>query len=763
MRRGNLALPEMPSIFHEDRLTAVSQPLDRGLLGCSCAYPIMIELRCLGSLSLQRSDGAPLDRVMAQPKRMAFLSYLAAATPHGFFRRDALLALFWPELDQEHARAALRNTLHFLRGELDSGAIITRGDDVAVCDALMSCDVWEFEACLQQRSLEGAVAVYRGDLLSGLHLSAAPDFERWLDAERTRLRRMVHTAVKERAGAESRAGNFRQAEHWLRTALALCPDDEVTLQCLIRVLDQEGDRAGALREYEVFAQRMVAEFEVQPSPESHALVDDIRNRAGATRTAGLNGAPATDRAGRVKSILVLPFVNISSDSENEYFVDGLTDELITDLSQVHSLRVISRTSAMRLKHSGKDLKAIARELEVQYVLEGSVRRIGNNLRIATQLIDSASETPVWADKYAGSIEDVFRIQEILSRKIVHALEITLTPEESQRLRERKVDNPHAYECYLKARAQIWLFSPAALDQAIHLIDNALAIVGDDPLLYATKAYVTAHYIHSGGTVGEGYLDRAQECVAKAFVLAPDSYHGHLARGLLLHIKGDFQGAVRDLKKVLSVDPNNPDSLAMLGYIYALCGQEAASKPLHARLLEVDPLTPLNYAFAGFVSFLEGHPERTLDPYRKYHELAGDDPAADWFYAWSLAINRRTAEMDALLNRVFTRAPNSVFALFGKLMSHAAHGHRERTLASLTPELRECALGAELFSRELAHFLALVGENEQAISWIENANRLGLINYPFLAEHDRLLDNIRSEPRFQRLLVRVKEQWIAFEP
>ena len=723
----------------------------------------LIELRCFGSLGLHCSKGTSLDRVVSQPKRLALLAYLAIATPRGFHRRDTLLALFWPELDQEHARAALRNALHFLRGELGPSVIVTRGDDVAVHGKAIACDVWDFEAALNRQRPESAAALYCGDLLNGLHLSDAPDFERWLDSERDRLRRMAHAAVKQLAEDEQRAGDFSRAEHWLRSALALNPEDEASLQCLIRLLDRAGDRAGALREYGLFAQRMADEFELQPSPESRVLVDDIRRRVGAVTAAGGTDAPTMGDVARPKSIVVLPFVNISGDQDNEYFADGLTDELITDLSKVRALRVISRTSAMRLKGTEKDLRTLARELNVQYVLEGSVRRIGDNLRIAAQLIDAANDTHLWADKYAGTIEDVFRIQETLSRTIVDALQITLTPEENHRLKERAMDNPHAYECYLRARQQIWLFSPSGLDHAIHLIDNALRIVGDDPLLYATKAYVTAHYLHSGGTPAEGYLERAEECVAKAFALAPHSYHGHLARGLLLHIKGDFQGAVRDLKQVLAVDPNNPDTLAMLGYIYALCGREAASKPLHARLLEVDPLTPLNYAFSGFVSFLEGHPEETLGPYRHYHDLAGDDPAAHWFYAWSLAINGRVDEMGEVLDRVFELAPDTVFARFGLLIKHAVHGDREATLAALTPELRAAASGAELFSRELAHFLALVGEKQEAISWVENANRLGLINYPFLAKHDRMLDNVRAEPRFQRLLDHVKQQWAAFEP
>jgi TolB-like protein/Flp pilus assembly protein TadD len=594
-------------------------------------------------------------------------------------------------------------------------------------------------------------------LLDGLHLSTTPEFERWVDDERGRLRRRAHTGARELAEAAERCGQGARAAHWLRVALNLYPDDEASLQSLMRSLDRAGDRAGALRAYELFAERLASEFDVEPSPESRAALAEIR-----ARVLGSHPSAFAADGDTPKPILVLPFTNNSGAPENEYFADGLTEEIITDLSMVHALRVISRTSAMRLKGTTKDLRTIARELEVQYVLEGSVRRSGNDLRVSAQLIDATRDTHVWAQKYSGTLDDVFRIQETLSRAIVDALKITLSADESDRLGERSLDNAQAYECYLQARQAIWTFSPAALDHATRLIDRALSIVGDDPLLYATKAYLAAHHLHSGGTLEDGYLEKAQECVARAFALAPHSYHGHLARGLLLHFEGDFQGAVRDLKQVLVVNPNDPVALLMLGYTYALSGREAAAKPLHDRLIQVDPLTPLNYAVAGFVSYLEGHPEETLAPYRRYYELAGDDAAAHWFYAWALALNGQADDLNDVVKRIVELAPNTVFARAGVFLQHAVRGQRRKTLAAVTPELRAAARGAELFSREIGRFLALVGEKDEAITWLENANRLGFTNYPFLAERDRFLETIRQEPRFQRLLDRVRRQWDAFE-
>src|SRR5262249_9563655 len=158
--------------------------------------------------------------------------------------------------------------------------------------------------------------------------------------------------------------------------------------------------------------------------------------------------------------------DISATRDNEYFADGLTDEIITDLSQIRNLRVISRSSSMQLKGAGRDLKSIASELKVQYLLEGTVRKAGDSLRVTGQLIDAASDEHLWAEKYSGKLEDVFDIQETISRKIVDALKMKLSPQEDRRLAERPVSNVVVYDCYLRAQQEIYEFTQEGLDRAL---------------------------------------------------------------------------------------------------------------------------------------------------------------------------------------------------------------------------------------------------------------------------------------------------------
>lgn len=232
----------------------------------------MIELRLLGNIELRAADGRALSAVLAQPKRLALLVYLTIAGPPGaFFRRDTLLALLWPELDEEHARAALRNSLYFLRQSLGTDVIRRRGDDeVGVDPAVLDCDVVRFETTRD-------VAAYPADLMPGFLVSAAPDFNDWLDNRRAALQRTAQAA----AWAAVEAPNLSTAERITRAhrAAALSDASDATLQKLLAVHAAAQDYAGATRALEQFRRRMLSELELEPSADSLAMVDQLRPAA----------------------------------------------------------------------------------------------------------------------------------------------------------------------------------------------------------------------------------------------------------------------------------------------------------------------------------------------------------------------------------------------------------------------------------------------------------------------------------------------------
>ena len=240
----------------------------------------MIRFRTFGSAALTSEEGAEYPSVLARPKLLGLVSYLAASTPHGFHRRDTLLGLFWAEVDQERARRALRQSLYHLRQALGDDVIVGRGDEeIGLAPNLLWSDVAAFDAALDGGELEEALDLYQGDLLQGFYVSDAPEFEQWLDQRRTQLREAAATAAWTLAERGLDQKNPAGAAFWGRRAFALAPLDERLLRRLIRLLDRVGDRAGAVREYESFARRLDEALELEPSPETRDLIAQVRARS----------------------------------------------------------------------------------------------------------------------------------------------------------------------------------------------------------------------------------------------------------------------------------------------------------------------------------------------------------------------------------------------------------------------------------------------------------------------------------------------------
>src|SRR5256712_173006 len=262
----------------------------------------------LGRLSLTGADGREVRGLVGPPRRLAPLASLAAASPQGFHRRDTLLALFWPELDQEYARAALRQALHVVRDALGADVVASRGDEEIGLDfAQVSCDVAVFERALRNGPPEEALDRYRGALLEGFFISDAPEFERWLETERARLQVAAAGAARALAERYESVNDLTTAVRWTRRSIELAPSDEGLVRRLIALLDRQGDRTGALEAYEVFARRVAAEYEAEPAAETRALVAAVRARVRAEPAAAPpevdsrphQGPPSKRRRGRL--------------------------------------------------------------------------------------------------------------------------------------------------------------------------------------------------------------------------------------------------------------------------------------------------------------------------------------------------------------------------------------------------------------------------------------------------------------------------------
>jgi TolB-like protein len=474
-------------------------------------------------------------------------------------------------------------------------------------------------------------------------------------------------------------------------------------------------------------------------------------------TTPLSEATETERK---KSIVVLPFDNLSPDPGDAYLSDGLTEEITTDLSHLGSLRVISRSSAMALKGTQKDVRTIARELNVQYVLEGSVRKAAGDLRITAQLIDAHADEHLWAEKYSGSMEDVFAMQEQVSRSIVDALELQLTPHEERRLVERPLENLQAYECYLRARSLIWLLSEESQDRALELIDRGLEIVGDNDLLYAAQGLIYYHQVDQMNKPPETYADllkQARACADRALAINPSSAPAHALQGFVSFASGESQDSLRHFSSALHLDPNSAEAHLVLGYWRAAEGRELGlARRFLEKVAEIDPLMPMNKGALGWLHWFNGDFNAALDVWRDWQrQLEEVKSPYRIFLAYLHAADGNVGEAVRLIDQTRSDSPQHILTALGLLLKHGWLGEKEQALAAVTERLEQAVWWDDIWSLLLAGGYAQIGENERAIHWLDHTIDYGIWNVRYFSERDPFLAKLRSDERFAPLMEKAR--------
>jgi non-specific serine/threonine protein kinase len=366
-----------------------------------------------------------------------------------------------------------------------------------------------------------------------------------------------------------------------------------------------------------------------------------------------------------KAIAVLPFGNISAEKENEYFGDGLMEELVVNLSRLKDIEVVSRTTSQQYKGTKKDIKTIGRELGVRYILEGSVRKFQDNLRIAVQLVDVESDRQLWAESFKGTLADVFDIQEKVSKQIVDALMVKLTPSEQVVLTKRSTVNPEAFDCYLRAREFLYRRTKSSLQFAIHLFQKAIELDTRYAAAYAGlgESYATLHYDYDtkeiwvdkaiesslkalmyDSTVAEAYaalamayfskksIQEAETAARKAIELGPNIFTGYWVLARICHVMGRDAEAVDLLKKTIELNPDFHTAYGELRMAYERIGDLESMKAIVKTMLEIFPVylskhpddarSHIHYAIQ---LASDGRDEEAIQQTNKAIELSPDDP------------------------------------------------------------------------------------------------------------------------------------------
>lgn len=458
------------------------------------------------------------------------------------------------------------------------------------------------------------------------------------------------------------------------------------------------------------------------------------------------------------SILVSPISDQSIDVSGEYVADGLTEEIITELSKVRSLRVIARASAMRLKGAGDAVQEIARGLGVDFILDGSVRKWGDRLRVTLQLRHLGSDAARWGEHYDGTLGDLFEIQDEIANSV--ARELAMHVGAGAPTDDDGFEDPRAVESYLRARYETLKFSRDSLQQAERLLINGLDLVGPNARLLGALGYAYAKYSELGLDPAGEYIAKAAVCAEKVFELDPHSSRGYLLLGMVRFFSGELRTARAPFEHSLDANPTDPDALLLLGYLCALRGQNRRAARLFDECLDVDPLTPINHCMPGFVAVMEGRYADALPHYRRFLEMDPKNPFAVWTWNYVLLRNGRIDEAAGAVRKLNSEHAGSVLARLGTALFHGVSAEPEAAREAVTDELRAAARNSELLSRELTHCLALSGETEDALDWLENTVRIGNINYPFWSQHDTWVDPIRSTARFDSIMREVEREWLS---
>lgn len=704
----------------------------------------MLRLEILGTPGLVAEDGAAVGPVLARPREFALLAYLAVR-PDERHRRDSLLALLWPELDERRARKALRQGLYELRRSLGPDVIRGTGRELVGIDSRrLWCDAAEF-ALLQDRGEgEAALRIYRGPFLEGFHLSGSATFERWLDDERRRLERAA-VATAWRLADSAEFEDPAEVTRWAERAVELSPFDERGFRRYLKLLADRGDLATVLQSYEAFARRLALELDTRPAPETVALVESLRReparnepelevrRASLPRqpvVLGSSGSAASETAGgdegravgrrrtamwtagsaaaavgvillnlaiassedasnappdhRTRSILVLPLQSLDEDAESRLFSDGLTEALITELGQVRSLTVFSPSTSMRLRDTEEPIEDIVTQLGADAVLEGSALQVDGRVRITVRLIDGDSAQLVWAESYEEDLRDVLNLQDEIARSVAAEIGVELTREESALLSNARPVAAEAHDAYVRGRYWFAKWTGEGFLEATRAFAEAIAIDPTFAAAHAGHAYSLFHLCYFGldGSPPAATCQRRVEASAlRALELDDQLAEAHVTLGFVR-----WWGYNRDVR--------------------------AAEAALQTAL-RLNPGYAEAHSRYGFLLATLGRHEEALAAFERAYHLDPLSPDRAGFVALELGAAGRFAEAERAARRALALEPDfaNTHAWLGFWIL-APQGRYDEAIVSLRRAL-ELSGPHALFQAMLGCVLGRAGRTEEA--------------------------------------------------
>lgn len=624
-----------------------------------------LNVKLLGGFEV--SWGAGHSMTIRTRKARALFALLAR-NPGRRQTREAMAAMFWPDHAEREARRNLRQALKLVRqalAEHGKAIIVGESDALMLVPGAAQVDVDLFERLHEEgtpEALERAAALYRGEFLEGMTLADGP-FQDWSRIERVRLRERATDVLSRLLAHRLDAGRSELAIDMALRLLALDPLQEQVHRRLMQLYLQLGRRGAALEQYQVCRRTLEREMGVLPEPETEELHLEIRRRHAGSERPGLNtGSPASpvvaapprplDPVLLRPAIAVLPFANFGGDPVQPYFSDGLCEDMITALAGWRCFPLIASRSTLACRDDRQDVRAIARSLDAQYVVDGSIRRVGKQVRISVQLIESVGGRHLWAERFDLDLRDVLAMQDEAAQKIAAVVEPELERAESQRIVTKRSADLTAWDHCLQGTAFLHRYTPDGNALARSSFEQALQLDPEYSDAFTGLAFSYLRDVRPAAASDRGALiAKGLEAARRGLALNQESSMAHLAFGEAHVWLEEFDVAIPETEFAIELNPSNAIARMGLGNRLDLIGRTVEGIAQMERGLKLNPRDPWRFNYMGFLARAHislGDFETALQWTREAVQLRPDLPDLHFRLAVCLAHFDRTEEANAAL-------------------------------------------------------------------------------------------------------------------
>jgi TolB-like protein/Tfp pilus assembly protein PilF len=478
----------------------------------------------------------------------------------------------------------------------------------------------------------------------------------------------------------------------------------------------------------------------------------LRARSTSTPRETASAARTDTAAVSAKSIAVLPFDNLSRDPDNAYFCEGVQDEILTRLAKVADLKVISRTSTQHFKSAPENLPQIAKQLGVAHILEGSVQKASDQVRVNVQLINALTDAHLWADTYDRKLTDIFAVESEIAKTIAETLQARLTGSEKNSIAKTPTVNPEAYELYLKGR---FFWNKRTGDDLRKSIEYLKQAIAKDPryaLAYAALADSYGLLRFYGGASPAKSVVPAEAAAKKALELDDSLAEAHASLGLIATEELEVNRGVSELERAIQLNPNYATAHHWLGLALATLKQSDRSVGELKRALELDPLSMIINADLSIMYLYARRYDAAEAQARKTLEIDSRSFVAHYYLGAALQLTSRLNEAIPEFQKA-VELNNDPYSIAMLAQAYARNRQTDEA-RKLLAHLNEMAKSAEVPEYALALVYTSLGEKGRAIEALEHGFAGGNKSYLFLLPGDPFLDDLRGDPRFEALVQKI---------